>query len=115
MPSQVDLSAAFYTADRQLVIKSVSDGALSIWGKSRSEVVGRRLLEVFPFLAGSQILNAHLEALRTFRPVKFTTTSHFLPGVVDVEIYPVAEGLQVRYWRPSSQPVPPDLAGKPET
>jgi len=113
LTSQVDLSSAFYSADRQLVITSVSDGALSIWGKARSDVVGRQLLEVFPFLAGSQIYNAHLAALKTFRPMKFTTASHFLPGLVEVEIYPVADGLQVRYWQPSSPSGRTGLAGKP--
>ena len=115
LTSQVDLSSVFYSADRQLVITLVSDGALSIWGKTRSEVVGRQLLEVFPFLAGSQIYAAHLEALKTFRPIKFTTPSRFLPGLVEVEIYPFAEGLQVRYWQPSSPTVRPGSAGKPET
>jgi PAS domain-containing protein len=113
LPSQLDLSAAFYTADRDLVILSASQAALSLWGKSPAEVIGFKLLEVFPFLAGSEILAAHLEALRTFRPVRFTTRSHFLSGTVDVEIYPVADGLQVRYWQASSPSHRPDLAGEP--
>ena len=114
MPSHADLKAAFYITDRKLVISSVSQAALTVWGKSRSEVVGFQLLEVFPFLAGGQILECHLEALRTFRPVRFTTASHFLPGLVDVEIYPTADGLQVRYWQASPPPGRPEMDAKPE-
>lgn len=104
MPDQTDTKAVFYTVDRDLVILAVSEDALRVWGKSRVEILGRGLLHVFPFLAETRIHHAHLDALRTFRPVRLETESHYLPGLVDVEIYPIAGGLQVRYWQHANGP-----------
>ncbi len=87
----------FYTLDRDLRIISASERALALWGKSRDEVDGKTLLELFPFAEGGDTHEALLEALRTFRVVRLRTQSVYFNGPIGVEIYPIGNTLQVAF------------------
>ena len=99
MPSSVGPKSgrAFYTLDRDLRIISASENALALWGKSRDEVDGKSLLELFPFAEGGETHEALLEALRTFRVVRLKTESLYFDGLIGVEIYPIGSTLQVSF------------------
>jgi hypothetical protein len=88
---------AFYVLDRELRLINASPNTLAIWGKSLREVVGRKLVDVFPFVEGGPTHEGLLLALQTFRPVRLQTESVLLNKLVEVEIYPVADGLQVSF------------------
>jgi len=88
---------AFYTVDRNLRFISASQNTLALWGKSRTEVVGKGLLDLFPFAEGGPTHQGLLEALRSFRPIRVKDRSVYLAADIDVEIYPVAAGLQVSF------------------
>jgi PAS domain-containing protein len=88
---------AFYTLDRDLRIISASENTLALWGKTRAEVDGKYLLELFPFAEGGDAHEGLLEALRTFRPVRLKTESVYFGGVIGVEIYPIGNTLQVSF------------------
>jgi PAS domain-containing protein len=99
MPSGEALKGgrAFYTLDRDLRIISASENTLALWGKSRGEVDGRNLFDLFPAAQGGDTHEGLLEALRTFRPVRLKTDSVYFDGLVAVEIYPIANTLQVSF------------------
>ena len=74
-----------------------SENTLALWGKTRAEIRGKSLLDLFPMAEGGATHQALDEALRTFRPVRIKTVSVYLGGEIDVEIYPVSEGVQVSF------------------
>jgi PAS domain-containing protein len=89
---------AFYTLDEDLRLMDAGPKALAIWGKSKRELIGRRLVEVFPYADGGPVHQALLDALRTLRPMRLKTESVLLSQTVEVEIYPVNGLLQVSFW-----------------
>ena len=88
---------AFYTLDPELRLIGASPATFALWGRSPAELIGRPLLEAFPSVHGSAVHEALQAALRGFRPVRLQTHSELLGVLVDVEIYPVREGLQVSF------------------
>ena len=89
--------SAFYTLDRELRILSANPTTLGLWGRSASEVLGRKLTELFPNVDGGEVHLALLEAQRTLRPARLKTHSVTYNGLVEVEIYPLDGELQVRF------------------
>jgi hypothetical protein len=88
---------AFYVLDKELRLVTASPNTLAIWGKTMREITGRKLVELFPFADGGPTHVALVQALQSFRPVRLQTDSVFLNKLVEVEIYPVAGGLQVSF------------------
>jgi PAS domain S-box-containing protein len=89
-------ATAGYVVDADLRFVTVSPEALRAWGKAAEEVLGRRILEVFP--AGSlDSYRAHLEALKTSRAMRLRVTSRILGRPVDVAIRPICDGLRVQF------------------
>lgn len=89
-------SAPAYVVDADLRFVTVSPAALRTWGKHPDEVLGRRMLEVFP--AVSRInYSAHLEALRTARARRVRFVSRVLGRPMNVAIRPVTDGLRVQF------------------
>ena len=119
MPDKSTLKGerAFYTLDRNLCMLGASENTLALWGKTRSEIRGKSLLDLFPAVQGGPTHQAIEEALRTFRPVRIKTISVYLGGEIDVEIYPVSEGVQVSFAlsRTSSGKVSHSAAGAART
>lgn len=89
---------AFYQLDLSLRLLDAGPRALAIWGKSKSDVIGRHLLEVFPFAESSPVYEALVDASRTLKPKRLKADSLLLKQTVEVEIYPVNGGLQVSFW-----------------
>jgi hypothetical protein len=105
-----------YFLDRRLRFVAASQFALDTWGKRADEVIGKHLLEVFPQAGDSAPYAAHLNALRTMRPLQLDTISPTFQEPVRLELRPSAAGLQVsfeptaaaqesRSWRPALAPV----------
>ncbi len=88
---------AFYTLDRQLRLLSASPYTFAVWGRSPKEMIGKKLIDLFPFVDGGPVHQALLQALQSFRPVRLRAPSVVLAGEVEVEIYPLADGLQVSF------------------
>jgi len=88
---------AFYTLDPDLRLVGASPNTLRIWGKDAKEVVGRKLVEVFPWVEGGPGHRALEQALRSFRPMRLQVESLAMAKPVEVEIYPVSDGLQVSF------------------
>jgi hypothetical protein len=90
-------NSAFYTLDRELRLTGASPNTLRMWGKTMKELQGRKLVEAFPFAENGPVHRALEDALRTLQPKRLRVESRVLNQVVDVEIYPVRDGLQVSF------------------
>jgi hypothetical protein len=88
---------AFYTLDGELRLVGASPATFAVWGRPPGELIGRKLVEAFPWVKGGAVHEALEAALRSFRPVRLQTHSEVMGVLVDVEIYPVREGLQVSF------------------
>lgn len=88
---------AFYSLDQDLKVVTASPFTMALWGKSADDVVGRPLTDIFPSVAGGCVHRALRQALKTLRPSRLRTHSTAYGCEVEVEIYPVQAGLQVRF------------------
>ena len=88
---------AFYTLDPELRLVGASPNTLRIWGKQPRDVIGRKLVEVFPWVDGAPVHEALQQALQTYAPVRLRVNSVVMAKSVEVEIYPVRDGLQVSF------------------
>jgi len=70
-------SDAFISYDRQLNIRSLNAATARAFGRERQELVGRRLLEVVPRLAGSALLAALRAVAASGQP---SVVEHYLPS-----------------------------------
>jgi PAS domain S-box-containing protein len=90
------LAAPSYVVDRELRFVSANAAALRAWGKRADEVLGRRILEVFPG-AAAESYRAHLEALRTSCAQRVRTYSSLYDRPLQVAIRPLSGGLKVQF------------------
>jgi len=90
------VSPAGYVVDAELRFVTVSPGALRTWGKAPADVLGKRMLEVFPGNPGESY-RAHLEALRTSRAMRLKTISRVFNRPMEVAIRPISGGLRVQF------------------
>jgi PAS domain-containing protein len=83
--------------DHELRFLSVNDVLLGVLGKSCDEMIGRGYLEVYPRSVGSEVHQALERALRSLAPEKRRLRSEALDRDLEMEIFPVAGGLQVAF------------------
>lgn len=88
---------AFYLLDRKLGFLYASRRALAIWGRTQDELIGRRLVEVFPHAPGSAAYEAHRRVLRTGEEEHFEIVSPLLDHGFEVDIYPSSCGISVAF------------------
>jgi PAS domain S-box-containing protein len=91
------ISDAFYGLDREFCFTYVNACAERLWGKNRTELLGRRAEEVFPIWVGSASHEAHRQALNSGRRVDIETMSRVLNRPVELSIYPTPGGLSVYF------------------
>jgi PAS domain S-box-containing protein len=91
------MDEAYYATDREFHVLIVNRRAEAFWGLPRSELVGRSMLELFPAFAGSPPHAAHVEALRTGKPVAVETVSTATGSPVSIRVFPSVAGLSVYF------------------
>jgi PAS domain S-box-containing protein len=84
---------AVYAMDRDERILFANRRALELWGKTSDEVVGRRLLEVFPGIADGEPYHAYRLVLRTRAPVHIETVAPALDNRwIGLDVHPGPQG-----------------------
>src|SRR3954470_2613598 len=84
----------YYALDRNWRFVDLNDRAAAHIGKPREELLGRSLLQVFPYVAGTEIEREYRRAMEQGEPVHFET-----PSPVDhkrwmeVRAYPAPDGI----------------------
>lgn len=97
VPRLVLRPEAHYRLDAEVRFLSVSERALVLWRKSRVEVLGRPLIEVFPEVEGQPKFQAHLETLASKRPFVGVVASVILDEPIDIRIAADRQGLRVDF------------------
>ena len=84
---------AVYAMDRDERILFANRRALELWSKTADEVLGRRLLEVFPGIADGEPYRAYRDVLATRRPRHFETVAPALGDRwIELDIRPAPHG-----------------------
>jgi len=91
------ISDAFYTVDFDWSITYVNRVAETWWGRSRADLIGRRIWSEFPQAVGSEPYYAHLRAAEERRIVRLEAVSPVVGQWVDISIFPSKRGLAVYF------------------
>lgn len=90
---------AYASFDRDLTFIAVNDRLLTIVGRGREEVIGKRLLDVFPAVAGSELHRLIVEAQTSMTPVKRLAFSEPLSAWIEAEVHVFGEQVQLAFSR----------------
>jgi two-component sensor histidine kinase len=82
----------FYRLDRDFRFVAANDAALHAWGRTRTEVIGRRLLDVLPDAERSAAWQALLTVARSGGPARVETMSPVLHRWIEAVLHPEPEG-----------------------
>jgi PAS domain S-box-containing protein len=91
------ITEGFLTADRQWRITYVNHEVERVSRRSRDELVGRTMMELFPWFEGSRFHQEYERALATGRTAQFESLLEPLGVWVEVYAYPSAHGLAVYF------------------
>ncbi len=90
---------AFYAIDRDWRITYVNKRALEQFGRPREELIGQRLLDLFPEVAGNQIIKTFEAAINDQQPREFEALSGIFHRRTMYNVYPQAGGGLSIYFR----------------
>ncbi len=88
---------AFYALDREWRFVYVNRKAEGLWHRSREELLGRVMWQVFPDAVGTGPYHAHHQAMAEQRPVVLETVSATLGVPIDLNIFPSPSGVSVYF------------------
>ncbi|GIV67011.1 MAG: diguanylate cyclase [Chloroflexota bacterium] len=93
------ISDAFFSLDDQLVVRYFNQAAERMLHRTRNEVLGKPLFEVFPEAKGSIFEEKYRFALRSKQPLTFETYFDQPPyeNWYEVRVYPHANGISVYF------------------
>ncbi|MCL1535746.1 PAS domain S-box protein [Xanthomonas nasturtii] len=93
------ISDAFYGVDAQWRFTYVNRQAEIVWGRPRTDLLGKVLWDEFPDTLGSAAHAAHVQAARTRQMVRVDAASPVRGHWVDISIYPTGDGGLSVYFR----------------
>ena len=91
------MTEAFWAVDRDWSITAVNTAAERAWGRSRDELLGRHIWELFPEVVGTPNYAAILQAMRSGIPQHFYDRSPAVHGWVAGRAEPTPTGLIVHF------------------
>ncbi|MFN8663442.1 MAG: ATP-binding protein [Thermomicrobiales bacterium] len=91
------MTEAFWAVDRDWSITAVNTAAERAWGRSRDELLGRHIWELFPEVVGTPNYAAILQAMRSGTPQHFYDRSPAVHGWVAGRAEPTPSGLIVHF------------------
>ena len=91
------MDEAFYAVGRDWRFRYVNAAAEAFWGRPRSDLLGRSMLELFPKFDGSPSHAAHVRAMAGSAPIRADVISTATGAPVELRLYPGAEGLSVYF------------------
>lgn len=93
------ISDAFYAVDKDWRFTYVNRKAEELWMKSREELLGKNVWEVFPQTVGSEANRALVKAHTDRQVTRVETMSPLLRYWVDITAFPSADGGLTVYFR----------------
>ena len=91
------ITDAFFALDRAWRFTYVNQRALDYYGKTRDQLLGHSIWDVFPAAAGTQIQEQYEQVLRTQSSAAFEMKSVLTGRWVDIRVFPAAQGLAVYF------------------
>ena len=91
------IADGFYVLDRNWRFTHVNDQALGHFGKAREELLGRKLLDAFPALAGGAAHERLQLAMDTGEAMHFEVGSTVADRIMEAQVYPSPTGLTVLF------------------
>ena len=91
------IADGFYALDRSWRFTHVNDAALRHMGKTREELLGRKLLDIFPESRGSFIETEYARAMESGEPRHFKNPSLITGRILEIHAYPGGEILTVLF------------------
>ena len=91
------MSDAFMTLDSEWRFTYLNPQGESLINRTREELIGKRLWDEFPAIAGSRFEAEYRRAVRDHVPVRFEETYEPLGGTFEVRAYPVVAGLAIYF------------------
>ena len=88
---------AYCTLDAELRFVAANDTLLWALKKTRQELIGAGLLELYPHARGADLHEALLRAQRTLTPQKGKYFSPIVDRWVELEVHPVGAVLQLGF------------------
>ncbi|HZP21735.1 MAG TPA: PAS domain S-box protein [Bauldia sp.] len=99
LPTSVEIlesmEEAYYALDRGWTFLYVNHSAERFWGKSREELVGKRIVDVFPRFANSEPYKIHERAFASGEPLHVEVVSTATDHPVELHLYPIRGNLSV--------------------
>jgi PAS domain S-box-containing protein len=97
------MSDGYYAIDADWRFRYVNHAAEAFWHRSRADLLGRSMFEVFPRFRGSPSWAAHERAMQSREPGRVETISTATGVPVELRLFPRSGGLSVYFQ---------DLAGR---
>jgi|GEM_PF-1013404 len=91
------IADGFYALDRSWRFTHVNDAALRHMGKTREEILGRTLRDIFPESWGSLIETEYARAMESGEPRHFKNPSLITARILEIHAYPGSEILTVLF------------------
>ncbi len=91
------ITDAFYALDRQWRFTYINQRALDYYGKTREELLGRCIWDVFPVAKASLFQQLYERALETQSSAAFESISPLTGRWIEVRAYPTRQGLAVYF------------------
>lgn len=91
------ITDAFFALDRDWRFTYVNQRALDYYGKTREQLLGHSIWDVFPTAAGSQLQEQYERVLRTQASAAFEMKSVLTGRWVDLRVFPAGQGLAVYF------------------
>lgn len=85
----------YFVLDKHLRFKEVNHQAELFWDKSRSELVGQKITDLFPHIKKTEFYRQYNQALKTQKLARFESFSERKKIWLEVYLYPVARELDV--------------------
>ena len=89
------ITDGFFTLDRNWKVTYVNKETERIWEKSREELIGRDIWELFPKSVGTPLYDQYHKAMAERIPVALETQAPLMAKWLEERIYPAKESLSV--------------------
>ena len=91
------IADGFYALDQELRFTHVNDEALHYFKKSREEMLGRTIFEVFPGFRGSLFHSEFEKAMERGKAARVEAPSAIMDRIIEAHIYPAAENMAILF------------------
>ncbi len=91
------IADGFYALDREWRFTHANDAALRHMGKTREEILGRTLFDVYPETRNSVFETEYARAMESGGPRHFESPSLITGGILEIHAYPGSDNLTVLF------------------